>query len=261
MVGLCVNVDHIATIRQARRVQEPDPAQAVMLAELAGASGITVHLREDRRHIQDRDVELLRRLVKTKLNLEMAATEEMIQIALAVKPEMATLVPERREELTTEGGLDVHGHVDEVGLAVRRLREGGIAVSLFIDPEHDQLLAAARAGADFVELHTGSYAEARDHKAQQTELARIIQSATAGRELGLLVNAGHGLDYRNVGPIAAIQEVEELSIGHSIIARAVLVGLERAVREMLAAMSAASTPSDTQSSTLKTPHSGEGRRW
>jgi len=207
-----------------------------MLAELAGASGITVHLREDRRHIQDRDVELLRRLVKTKLNLEMAATQEMIQIALAVKPEMATLVPERREELTTEGGLDVHGHVDEIGMAVRRLREGGIAVSLFIDPEHDQLSAAARAGADFVELHTGTYAEARDHKAQQAELARLIQSATVGRELGLLINAGHGLDYRNVGPIAAIPEVEELSIGHSIIARAVLVGLERAVREMLAAM-------------------------
>lgn len=238
MVGLCVNVDHIATIRQARRAQEPDPAQAVMLAELAGASGITVHLREDRRHIQDRDVEILRRLVKTKLNLEMAATQEMIQIALAVKPEMATLVPERREELTTEGGLDVHGHVDEVSLAVRRLREGGIAVSLFIDPEQDQLSAAAHTGADFVELHTGSYGEARDHKAQQAELARLIQSATVGRELGLRVNAGHGLDYRNVGLIAAIQEVEELSIGHSIIARAVLVGLERAVREMLAAMNA-----------------------
>ncbi len=240
MVGLCVNVDHIATIRQARRGREPDPAQAVMLAELAGASGITVHLREDRRHIQDRDVEILRRLVKTKLNLEMAATEEMIQIALAVKPEMATLVPERREELTTEGGLNVHGHVDEVGRAVRRLREGGVAVSLFIDPEQDQLSAAARAGTDFVELHTGSYGEARDHKAQQVELARLIQSATAGRELGLRVNAGHGLDYRNVGPIAAIPEVEELSIGHSIIARAVLVGLERAVREMLAAMNAGS---------------------
>ena len=236
MVGLCVNVDHIATIRQARRVQEPDPAQAVMLAELAGASGITVHLREDRRHIQDRDVEILRRLVKTKLNLEMAATEEMIQIALALKPEMATLVPERREELTTEGGLDVHGHVDEVGRCVRRLREGGIAVSLFIDPEQDQLSAAVRTGADFVELHTGTYAEARNHKAQQAELARLIQSATVGKELGLLINAGHGLDYRNVGPIAAIQEVEELSIGHSIIARAVLVGLERAVREMLTAM-------------------------
>lgn len=236
MVGLCVNVDHIATIRQARRGEEPDPVQAAMLAELAGASGITVHLREDRRHIQDRDVEILRRLVKTKLNLEMAATDEMIRIALAVKPEMATLVPERREELTTEGGLDVHGHLDEVGQAVRRLREGGIAVSLFIDPEHDQLAAAARAGADFVELHTGTYGEARDHKAQQAELARLIQSATLGKELGLLVNAGHGLDYRNVGPIAAIPDVEELSIGHSIIARAVLVGLERAVREMLAAM-------------------------
>jgi pyridoxine 5-phosphate synthase len=238
MIGLCVNVDHIATIRQARRAQEPDPVQAAVLAELAGASGITVHLREDRRHIQDRDVEILRRLVKTKLNLEMAATEEMIRIALAVKPEMATLVPERREELTTEGGLDVYGHIDEVGLAVRRLREGGIAVSLFIDPEPNQLSAAARAHADFVELHTGTYGEARTHKAQQAELARLIQSATAGRALGLRINAGHGLDYRNVGPIAAIPEVEELSIGHSIITRAVLVGLERAVREMLAAMGA-----------------------
>lgn len=236
MIGLCVNVDHIATIRQARRAQEPDPAQAARLVELAGASGITVHLREDRRHIQDRDVELLRRLVKTKLNLEMAATEEMVQIALTVKPEMATLVPERREELTTEGGLDVHGYVEEVGRTVRRLREGGIVVSLFIDPEQDQLAAAVRAGADFVELHTGSYAEARDDKAQQTELARLIRSATAGKELGLRINAGHGLDYCNVGPIAAIPEVEELSIGHSIIARAVLVGLDRAVREMLAAM-------------------------
>lgn len=236
MIGLCVNVDHIATIRQARRAQEPDPAQAAMLAELAGASGITVHLREDRRHIQDRDVELLRRLVKTKLNLEMAVTEEMLQIALALKPEMTTLVPERREELTTEGGLDVHGHVDEVGRAVRRLREGGIAVSLFVDPEHHQVAAAARAGADFVELHTGSYAEVKERKAQEAELTRLIQSATAGRGLGLRINAGHGLDYRNVGAIAAIPEVEELSIGHSIIARAVIVGLERAVCEMLAAM-------------------------
>lgn len=238
MLGLCVNVDHIATIRQSRRGEEPDPAQAALLAELAGASGITVHLREDRRHIQDRDVEVLRRLVKTKLNLEMAVTEEMLQIALALKPEMATLVPERREELTTEGGLDVYGHVDEVSQAVRRLREGGIAVSLFIDPEHNQVAAAARAGADFVELHTGSYAEAKNRKAQEAELTRLIQSATAGRELGLRMNAGHGLDYRNVGSVAAIAEVEELSIGHSIIARAVLVGLERAIREMLAAMGA-----------------------
>jgi pyridoxine 5-phosphate synthase len=236
MLGLCVNVDHIATIRQSRRGEEPDPVQAALLAELAGASGITVHLREDRRHIQDRDVELLRRLVKTKLNLEMAVTEEMLRIALALKPEMATLVPERREELTTEGGLDVHGHVDEVSRAVRRLREGGIAVSLFIDPEHNQVTAAARAGADSVELHTGSYAEAKGRKAQEAELTRLIQSATAGRELGLGINAGHGLDYRNVGSVAAIAEVEELSIGHSIIARAVLVGLERAIREMLSVM-------------------------
>ncbi len=236
MVGLCVNVDHVATIRQARRGAEPDPVQAALIAELAGASGITVHLREDRRHIQDRDVELLRRLVKTKLNLEMAATEEMIGIALAVKPEMATLVPERREELTTEGGLDVHGHIGAVGRCVRRLQEGGIRVSLFIDSEQDQVSAAAHVGADFVELHTGSYGDARDHQAQQTELARLIRSATIGRGLGLRINAGHGLDYRNVGPIAAIAEVEELSIGHSIIARAVLVGLERAINEMRAAM-------------------------
>src|SRR5574337_330881 len=152
MLGLCVNIDHIATIRQARRGEEPDPVQAALLVELAGASGVTVHLREDRRHIQDRDVELLRRLVKTKLNLEMAATEEMLGIALAFKPEMATLVPERREELTTEGGLNVHGHLDEVGLAVRRLRESGILVSLFVDLEGHQVSAAARAGADFIEI-------------------------------------------------------------------------------------------------------------
>jgi len=238
MLGLCVNIDHIATIRQARRGEEPDPVQAALLVELAGASGVTVHLREDRRHIHDRDVELLRRLVKTTLNLEMAATEEMLEIALAFRPEMATLVPERREELTTEGGLDVHGHADEVGRVVRRLREGGILVSLFIDPEDHQVSAAARAGADFIELHTGSYAEAKDCKAQQAELTRLIQSAMTAKGLGLRINAGHGLDYRNVGSIAAIPEVEELSIGHSIIARAVLVGLERAIREMLSAMKA-----------------------
>jgi len=236
MIRLGVNVDHIATIRQARRAQEPDPAQAAVLAELAGASGITVHLREDRRHIQDRDVEVLRRLVKTKLNLEMATTEEMIRIALAVKPDMATLVPERREELTTEGGLDVHGHLEVAGETVRVLREGGILVSLFIDPDQDQVSAAARAGADLVELHTGAYAEARELKAQQAEMARLIKMATLARELGLRVNAGHGLTYLNVGPVAAIGEVEELNIGHSIVARGVLVGMERAVREMLAAM-------------------------
>jgi len=236
MALLCVNVDHVATIREARRAQEPDPAQAAVLAELAGASGITVHLREDRRHVQDRDVEVLRRLVKTKLNLEMAVTEEMIRVALAMKPDMATLVPERREELTTEGGLDVHGRAEAVGRAVRALREGGIAVSLFIDPDQDQVSAAARADADLVELHTGAYAEAKEHKAQQAEMARLIKTATLARELGLRVNAGHGLNYLNVGPVAAIPEVEELNIGHSIIARGVLVGMERAVREMLAAM-------------------------
>lgn len=236
MALLCVNVDHIATIRQARRAQEPDPAQAAVLAELAGASGITVHLREDRRHIQDRDVEVLRRLVKTKLNLEMAATDEMIRIALGVRPDMVTLVPERREELTTEGGLDVHGQYEVVGQAVRVLRGGGIIVSLFVDPDQEQIAAATRADADLVELHTGAYAEAREAKAQQAELARLIKAATLARELGLRVNAGHGLNYLNVGPIAAILEVEELNIGHSIVARSALVGMERAVREMLAAI-------------------------
>ncbi|MGH7412286.1 MAG: pyridoxine 5'-phosphate synthase [Candidatus Methylomirabilis sp.] len=236
MALLCVNVDHIATIRQARRTQEPDPVQAAMLAELAGASGITCHLREDRRHIQDRDVELLRRLVKTKLNLEMAITEEMLRIAIALKPDMATLVPERREELTTEGGLDVHRHLDAVTRAVRTLQGEGIAVSLFIDPDPEQVSASARAGAELVELHTGMYAEARARKSQQDEMARLITAATLARELGLRVNAGHGLNYLNVGPVAAIPEVEELNIGHSIVARAALVGMERAVREMLAAM-------------------------
>ena len=236
MALLCVNVDHIATLRQARLAQEPDPAQAAMFAELAGASGITVHLREDRRHIQDRDVEVLRRLVKTKLNLEMAATEEMARIALALEPDMATLVPERRQELTTEGGLDVHGHREAVEQVVRALRDGGIPVSLFIIPDQNQVAASARVGADMIELHTGAYAEAREPRAQQAELARLIKTATLARELGLRVNAGHGLNYLNVGAVAAIPEVEELNIGHSIIARAALVGMERAVREMVAAM-------------------------
>ena len=250
MALLCVNVDHIATIRQARRAQEPDPVQAAMLAELAGASGITCHLREDRRHIQDRDVEVLRRLVKTKLNLEMAVTEEMIRIAIALKPDMATLVPERREELTTEGGLDVRGHLDAVTRAVRTLQGEGIAVSLFIDPDPEQVSDSARAGAELVELHTGMYAEAGDRKALQNEMARLIKATTQARELGLLVNAGHGLNYRNVGAVAAIPEVEELNIGHSVIARAALVGMERAVREMLAAMKE-----------MGAGQGGEGRPW
>lgn len=250
MALLCVNVDHIATIRQARRAQEPDPAQAAMLAELAGASGITCHLREDRRHIQDRDVEVLRRLVKTKLNLEMAVTEEMIRIAIALKPDMVTLVPERREELTTEGGLDVRGHLDAVTRAVRTLQGEGIAVSLFIDPDPDQVSDSARAGAELVELHTGTYAEAGDRKALHDEMARLIKGATLAGELGLRVNAGHGLNYLNVGAVAAIPEVEELNIGHSIVARAALVGMERAVREMLAAMKE-----------MGVGQGGEGRPW
>jgi pyridoxine 5-phosphate synthase len=250
MATLCVNVDHIATIRQARRAHEPDPVQAAMLAELAGASGITCHLREDRRHIQDRDVELLRRLVKTKLNLEMAVTEEMIRIAIALKPDMATLVPERREELTTEGGLDVRGHLDAVTRAVRTLQGEGIAASLFIDPDPEQVSDSARAGAELVELHTGMYAEAGDPKALQDEMARLIKAAKLARELGLRVNAGHGLNYRNVGAVAAIPEVEELNIGHSVIARAALVGMERAVREMLAAMKE-----------MGAGQGGEGRPW
>ena len=233
---MSVNVDHIATIRQARRALEPDPAQAAILAELAGASGITAHLREDRRHIQDRDVEVLRRLVKTKLNLEMAPTEDMTRFAIALKPDMATLVPERREELTTEGGLDVREQSQAIERAVRLLREAGILVSLFIDSDQDQVAAAARAEADLIELHTGAYAEARDRRAQQAEMARLIKAATLARELGLRVNAGHGLHYLNVGPVAAIPEVEELNIGHSIVARGALVGIERAVREMLVAM-------------------------
>ena len=250
MATLCVNVDHIATIRQARRAQEPDPAQAAMLAELAGASGITVHLREDRRHIQDRDVEVLRRLVKTKLNLEMAVSEEMIRIAIALKPDIVTLVPERREELTTEGGLDVRGHLDAVTRAVRTLQGEGIAVSLFINPDPEHVSDSARAGAELVELHTGMYAEAGDRKALQNEMARLIKAATQARKLGLRVNAGHGLNYRNVGPVATIPEVEELNIGHSVIARAALVGMERAVREMLAAMKE-----------MGAGQGGEGRPW
>jgi pyridoxine 5-phosphate synthase len=250
MATLCVNVDHIATIRQARRAQEPDPAQAAMLAELAGASGITVHLREDRRHIQDRDVEVLRRLVKTKLNLEMAVSEEMIRIAIALKPDIVTLVPERREELTTEGGLDVRGHLDAVTRAVRTLQGEGMAVSLFINPDPEHVSDSARAGAELVELHTGMYAEAGDRKALQDGMARLIKAATQARKLGLRVNAGHGLNYRNVGAVAAIPEVEELNIGHSVIARAALVGMERAVREMLAAMKE-----------MGAGQGGEGRPW
>ncbi|MEE8152900.1 MAG: pyridoxine 5'-phosphate synthase, partial [candidate division NC10 bacterium] len=225
--------DHIATIRQARRGVEPDPVAAAILAEVAGASGIIVHLREDRRHIQDRDLRLLREVVKTQLNLEMAATEGMVKIALDVLPDVSTLVPERREELTTEGGLDVAGQEERISRVVRVLTEGEINVSLFVDPVPDQVKASRRTGVPFVEIHTGQYAEARTEAERQVALLRIMEAARLGRDLGLRIAAGHGLNYQNVAAVAAIPEVEELNIGHSIVARAALVGLDRAVREMV----------------------------
>ena len=230
---LAVNVDHIATIRQARRGVEPDPVAAAILAEVAGASGIIVHLREDRRHIQDRDLRLLREVVKTQLNLEMAATEGMVKIALDVLPDVSTLVPERREELTTEGGLDVAGQEERISRVVRVLIEGEINVSLFVDPVPDQVKASRRTGVPFVEIHTGQYAEAQTEAERQVALLRIMEAARLGRDLGLRIAAGHGLNYQNVAAVAAIPEVEELNIGHSIVARAALVGLDRAVREMV----------------------------
>jgi pyridoxine 5-phosphate synthase len=236
---LAVNVDHIATIRQARRGSEPDPVAVAILAEVAGASGIIVHLREDRRHIQDRDLRLLREVVKTRLNLEMAATEEMVKIAVEVLPDVATLVPERRQELTTEGGLDVAGQEERIARVVRMLTDGGITVSLFIDPLSEQVKASKRTGVPFVEIHTGQYAEAKTESEQQTTLLRIMEAARLGRDLGLRIAAGHGLHYHNVAAVAAIPEVEELNIGHSIVARAAFVGIDRAVREMLALISGA----------------------
>ena len=212
---------------------EPDPVAAAILAEVAGASGIIVHLREDRRHIQDRDLRLLREVVKTQLNLEMAATEGMVKIALDVLPDVSTLVPERREELTTEGGLDVAGQEERISRVVRVLTEGEINVSLFVDPVPDQVKASRRTGVPFVEIHTGQYAEAQTEAERQVALLRIMEAARLGRDLGLRIAAGHGLNYQNVAAVAAIPEVEELNIGHSIVARAALVGLDRAVREMV----------------------------
>lgn len=234
MVTLGVNVDHVATIRQARGINEPDPVTAAALAELAGAECITVHLREDRRHIQDRDVELLRQTVKTRLNLEMAATEEMIGIALKLLPDCVTLVPEKREELTTEGGLDVVQLRAKLKEQVATLCQGGVLVSLFIDPDLEQVKAAHRVGAAAIELHTGSYCEATDEAGRKTELGKLETAIRAGKKLGLQVNAGHGLNYVNVRPVLALGGIQELNIGHSIVARAVLVGMDRAVREMVA---------------------------
>jgi pyridoxine 5-phosphate synthase len=230
---LGVNIDHVATVRQARGGNQPDPVAAAVLAELAGADSITVHLREDRRHIQDRDLELLRRTVKTRLNLEMAATEEMIGIALRVLPDSVTLVPEKREELTTEGGLDVRLHQQSLRKHIDQLRQGGIPVSLFIDPDLEQVKASHHVGADFIEIHTGTYCDAEDEETRLAELAKIETAAKAARELGLRINAGHGLNYHNVQDVVALGGIEEFNIGHSIVSRAVLVGLERAVRDMV----------------------------
>ncbi|MBJ7899044.1 MAG: pyridoxine 5'-phosphate synthase [Cyanobacteria bacterium RI_101] len=237
MITLGVNIDHVATIRQARQTVEPDPVAAAVLAELGGADGITVHLREDRRHIQDRDVRLLRQTVRSHLNLEMAATPEMTAIALELKPDYVTLVPERREEVTTEGGLAVAGHLDKLEPLVAQLQSAGVPVSLFIDAEEGQIQAAAQSGAQWIELHTGKYADASDAAQQARELESLRQGCLLARDLGLRVNAGHGLTYWNVRPIAQLPAMEELNIGHTIISRAVLVGLERAVREMKTAIS------------------------
>lgn len=234
MVKLGVNVDHVATVRQARGVDDPDPVTAAALAELAGADSITVHLREDRRHIQDRDVDLLRQTVKTRLNLEMAATEEMIGIALKVLPYSVTLVPEKRQELTTEGGLDVLQVRTPLKEQVATLRQGGMLVSLFIDPDLEQVKASHRVGAQAIELHTGPYCEAADEAERKLELDKLETAIRAGKKLGMQVNAGHGLNYFNVRELIALGGIYELNIGHSIVARAVLVGMERAVREMVA---------------------------
>ncbi|QJW98213.1 pyridoxine 5'-phosphate synthase [Frigoriglobus tundricola] len=232
MIRLGVNIDHVATVRQARRANEPDPVAAAVLATLGGADGITVHLREDRRHIQDRDVYLLRETVTTRLNLELAAYDEIIAIALKVKPDEATLVPEKRQELTTEGGLDVTANVASVSAATERLKAAGIHVSLFIDPDPRQIDAAHRLKADAIEFQTASYSEAKGETAVARELEKLRSGTAQAVGLGLHVHMGHGLNYWNVQPVVRIAGVEELNIGHSIVSRAVLVGMDRAVREM-----------------------------
>ncbi|AYZ29934.1 pyridoxine 5'-phosphate synthase [Serratia sp. FDAARGOS_506] len=229
---LGVNIDHIATLRNARGTQYPDPVQAAFIAEQAGADGITVHLREDRRHITDRDVRLLRQTIQTRMNLEMAVTDEMLDIAVELKPHFCCLVPEKREEVTTEGGLDVAGQLDKMSVAVERLAQAGILVSLFIDPDYRQIDAAVAVGAPYIEIHTGAYAEAQGELAVQAELRRIAVAAAYAAEKGLKVNAGHGLTYHNVQPIAALPEMHELNIGHAIIGQAVMCGLPAAVADM-----------------------------
>jgi len=232
MARLGVNIDHIATLRQARGGSEPDPIAAAILVELAGADGIVVHLREDRRHIKDRDLHLLREIIHTKLDLEMAPVDEILKIALDVKPHMVTLVPERREELTTEGGLDIAGNRESLRGMISILHDAGIAVSLFIEADLDQVKASHRIGADYIEIHTGRFVNAKLLKEQNAELEAIQQTAKMAYKLGMGVNAGHGLNDRNIKRLLPIHEIVEYNIGHSIIARAVLVGLQQAVREM-----------------------------
>jgi pyridoxine 5-phosphate synthase len=239
MVRLGVNIDHVATVRQARQAQEPDPVAAAVLAILGGADGITIHLREDRRHIQDRDLHLLRQTVPHRLNLEMAAADAIVDIACAVKPDEATLVPERRQELTTEGGLDVVANQAAVTQAIQRLSDAGIEVSLFIDPDARQIEMAKLLGAKAVEIQTARYSEAKMPVLRQQELATLVESASLALQHGLHLHMGHGLTYTNVQAVARIAGLEELNIGHSIIARAVLVGMERAVREMKEAIRSA----------------------
>ncbi|WP_193014795.1 pyridoxine 5'-phosphate synthase [Proteus sp. FME41] len=229
---LGVNIDHIATLRNARGTTYPDPVQAAFVAEQAGADGITIHLREDRRHITDRDLMLISQTVQTRLNLEMAVTEEMIEIACQTQPDFCCLVPEKRQEVTTEGGLDVVGNEEKIADAIKRLSLAGIKVSLFIDPDHEQINAADRVGAPFIEIHTGAYADAEDEMAQEKEFIRIRDAVTYAASKGLKVNAGHGLHYHNVQRIAALPELYELNIGHAIIGRAVFSGLAPAVEEM-----------------------------
>ncbi|MBI2377768.1 MAG: pyridoxine 5'-phosphate synthase [Deltaproteobacteria bacterium] len=233
---LGVNVDHVATVRQARRARYPDPVDAALVAERAGADLITVHLREDRRHVQERDVRILREVAQTKLNLEMAATAAMATIARSIRPDTSTLVPERREELTTEGGLDIVGQREAVRRVVESLGDAGIRVSLFVDPDPSQLEASLAVGARAVEIHTGRYADAKDALEAKAELHRIEGAAKAAVDLGLEVAAGHGLSYTNTTPVAQIPEIEELNIGHSIVARAMIDGMDRAVRDMIALM-------------------------
>jgi len=231
MPELGVNIDHVATVRQARRTYEPDPVWAATLAELGGADGITLHLREDRRHIQDRDLEVMKQTVHCKLNLELACQSAVLDIACRIRPDQATLVPEKREEVTTEGGLDVIGQRDAVASAVKQLKDAGVYVSLFLDPDLAQIEAGAKMGVSAVELHTGQYALTTG-LAQQEELLKLIRAGRRIRELGMALHAGHGLNYHNVKAVAAIEGMHELNIGHSIIARAIMVGMTQAVKEM-----------------------------